>query len=74
MFVAPQLGHSSPRVTLGIYSHLFDERDHASRMSAILEDGFGNVLETASRGEQGSNAVRATPISAPLRAVADGRG
>jgi integrase len=51
VFVSSQLGHGSPAVTLAIYSHLVDERDHASKMAAILEDGFGNTLETASRGE-----------------------
>lgn len=45
VFVASQLGHSSPTVTLSTYAHLFDERDHGARMATILEDGFGGTLE-----------------------------
>jgi hypothetical protein len=43
-------------------------------MAAILEDGFGSVLETATHGEARSGAVVAMPEHAPLRAVAGGRG
>ncbi len=74
VFVAAQLGHSSPTVTLTTYAHLFDERDHAERMSAILEDGFGNILETAMCGQARSGAVLAMPASPPLQAIAGTRG
>ena len=74
VFVAGQLGHSSPTVTLSTYSHLFDERDHADRMSAILEDGFGSTLETASRGEARSDAVTDAANPTPLRPSAAQRG
>ncbi|MBA3407879.1 MAG: tyrosine-type recombinase/integrase [Solirubrobacterales bacterium] len=74
VFVASQLGHSSPAVTLTVYASLFDERDHAAKMAEILEGGYGNVLETAMRGGERSDAEPVVPISAPLRAVAAERG
>jgi integrase len=74
VFVASQLGHSSPSVTLSVYAHLFDERDHAERMAAILEDGFGNVLETATHGGGRSDAVSGPADFAPVRAITPGRG
>jgi integrase len=70
VFVSSQLGHASPSITLDIYSHLFDERDHASKMAAILEDGFGNILETASRGEVRSGAVADVVVVPSLRPIA----
>jgi hypothetical protein len=36
-----QLGHASPVVTLGIYSHLFDAESQATRMRDALEARFG---------------------------------
>lgn len=71
VFVSRQMGHASASVTLDVYSHLFDERDHAARMAAILEDGWGNVLETAARGEARSDAVSEIEEAPSLRAVAD---
>jgi hypothetical protein len=64
-FVASQLGHSSPSVTLNVYAHLFDEAEHGARLSAILEDGFGNTLETAVavRCGQTRRAHTQTPLS-----------
>jgi integrase len=38
VFVASQLGHSNPAVTLSTYSHLFDAHEHGARMASILED------------------------------------
>ena len=44
VFVARQLGHASPDVTLRVYAHLFDAAEHAERASAALEHGFGALL------------------------------
>jgi hypothetical protein len=74
VFVASQLGHSSPAVTLNVYAHPFDERDHAERTAAILEGGFGNIPETATHGDARSDAVPGPADSAALRAVTAGRG
>lgn len=70
VFVASQLGHSSPTVTLTTYAHLFDERDHAERMTAILEDGFGNVVETAMGGQERSSTMVPMSLGEPFRLVA----
>lgn len=74
VFVAAQLGHSSAAVTLNVYAALFDERDHAARMAEILEDGYGNVVETAMRGEARSGAAVTTTEPTSLRGVAGARG
>lgn len=44
VFVAQQLGHSSPDVTLKVYAHAFDREAHADRASAALEAAFDSVL------------------------------
>jgi hypothetical protein len=49
-------------------------RDHGVRMAAILEYGFGNVLETVTRREARSDAVTALPEVAWARLIADQRG
>ena len=44
VFVARQLGHASPDITLRVYAHLFDSAEHAERVSAMLEASFAGVL------------------------------
>jgi integrase len=44
VYVSRQLGHSSPSVTLDVYSHLFDGAEHAERARDALEAGFGSLL------------------------------
>jgi integrase len=47
VFVARQLGHGSPDITLRIYAHLFDAAEHAEKAMAGLEAAFGKALRTA---------------------------
>jgi integrase len=44
-FVSRQLGHANPAITLGIYAHLFDQLEHATKASAALEASFGGMLQ-----------------------------
>jgi integrase len=44
VFVARQLGHTSPDITLRVYAHLFDNAAHAERASSLLEHQFAHVL------------------------------
>lgn len=44
VFVAHQMGHAKPTVTLDVYAHLFDAREHADKVSAILEANFAELL------------------------------
>jgi integrase-like protein len=46
VFVSRQLGHSSPDVTLRVYSHLFDRAEQGDRTRELLESQFGNLVET----------------------------
>jgi integrase len=46
VFVSRQVGHSSPSITLNVYSHLFDHARHADETRAALEASFGGLLET----------------------------
>lgn len=50
VFVSRQLGHASADITLKRYAHLFDGAEHADRMSAALEAGFGGLLIPANGG------------------------
>jgi integrase len=43
-YVSQQLGHSSPAITLTIYTHLINRAEQAERTSAMLEAAFGGVL------------------------------
>ena len=40
VFVARQLGHSSPAITLEVYAHLFAQRDHAAAARDALEASY----------------------------------
>ena len=46
VFVARQLGHASPNITLGVYGHLWEQRAHADRAPVELEAAFGGVLQS----------------------------
>ena len=49
VFVSRQLGHASPDITLKVYAHLFDQAEHASRVSALLESGFAAIFAASAR-------------------------
>ena len=51
VFVASQMGHRKPTVTLDVYAHLFDARDHADKLAATLEANFADTLEPALGGQ-----------------------
>jgi integrase len=44
VFVASQLGHTNPAVTLRVYSHLFDAARHAKEARDALDNEFGALL------------------------------
>jgi integrase len=44
VFVSRQLGHATPVITLGTYSHLFDARDKAQQARDALEAEFGSLI------------------------------
>jgi integrase len=46
VFVASQMGHRKPTVTLDVYAHLFDARDHAGKLAVTLEANFATMVET----------------------------
>jgi len=41
VFVSRQMGHSSPDITLRVYSHLWGAAEHASKASAALDAVYG---------------------------------
>jgi integrase len=47
VFVAAQMGHAKCTVTLDTYAHLFDAREHADKMAAVLEANFAGTLGIA---------------------------
>jgi integrase len=50
VFVACQLGHANPSITLRVYAHLFDSEAQADRAREALEARFGgNTLVTRER-------------------------
>lgn len=44
VYVARQLGHASPDITLRVYAHLFNHHRHAQRASERTEAAFGAML------------------------------
>lgn len=51
VFVARQLGHANPAITLRVYAHLFDEQGQAKLVREALEARFGgNAVVTRERG------------------------
>ena len=73
VFVSRQVGHSSPAITLNVYSHLFDAARHAGETRAALEASFGGLLETSMetypRLPQATEAISAGAevLAIPLR-------
>jgi integrase len=43
VFVARQLGHANPAITLRVYAHLFDSENQGNRMREALEVRFGGT-------------------------------
>ncbi len=41
VYVAHQLGHASPTITLGTYARLFDHAEHSDAMRGRMEAAFG---------------------------------
>ena len=71
VFVASQMGHRKPTVTLDVYAHLFDARDHADKLAATLEANsrrFSNQAST--EGPWRSAPDQAFPNPLPRRAAA----
>jgi integrase len=46
VFVADQLGHSSPAITLRVYAHLFRAAKQANDARDQLEASFGAMLRS----------------------------
>jgi hypothetical protein len=55
VFVARQLGHADPAITLGIYAHLFDSEAQATKMRDALEARFGGNSVVTSDGKEGED-------------------
>jgi integrase len=55
VFVARQLGHANPAITLGIYAHLFDSEAQATKMRDTLEARFGGNAVVTSDGKEGED-------------------
>jgi integrase len=55
VFVARQLGHANPAITLGIYAHLFDSETQATKMRDALEARFGGNAVVTSVGKEGED-------------------
>src|SRR5262249_28286908 len=50
-YVAAQMGHASPQITLAVYARLFDRQRRAEQAKARMEAAHGKLLER-SGGEQ----------------------
>jgi hypothetical protein len=55
VFVARQLGHANPSITLRVYAHLFDSEAQGTRMRDALEARFGVTNGVTSDGNGGEN-------------------
>ncbi len=51
VFVARQLGHANPAITLRVYAHLFDSEAQAKRMREALESRFGGNAVVTGDGD-----------------------
>jgi hypothetical protein len=51
VFVARQLGHANPAITLRVYAHLFDSEEQAKRMREAFEARFGGNAVVTSEGD-----------------------
>ena len=45
VFVSRQLGHANPKVTLGVYAHLYARADHADSARTALEAGHAAISD-----------------------------
>jgi integrase len=55
VFVARQLGHTNPTVTLGTYAHLFDSEAQSAKMREALQARFGVTAGVTSDGNGRGN-------------------
>ena len=53
VFVARQLGHANPAITLRVYAHLFDEQGQAKLVREALEARFGGNAVVTTDAERG---------------------
>ena len=44
-YIAAQLGHANPTITLSTYAHVFDQHRHEERARSALEARFGDLLD-----------------------------
>jgi hypothetical protein len=51
VWIARQLGHANPSITLNVYAHLFAKAEHAERMRSRMEESFGSMLDREPDGE-----------------------
>jgi integrase len=50
-FVSRQLGHTSSQITLGIYAHLLDHEEQASRTREMLQEKLGSYVRADVAGQ-----------------------
>jgi hypothetical protein len=70
VFVARQLGHANPSITLKVYSHLFDADAQSKRMRDALEARFGGNAVVTSGGNGGGKTGKvaaANVVSMPAQ-------
>jgi hypothetical protein len=60
VFVARQLGHANPSITLRVYAHLFDSEAQSTRMRDALEARFGGNAGVTSNGKERGNTGTVT--------------
>jgi integrase len=60
VFVARQLGHTDPSITLKIYAHLFDAVRHSDRFRTLLDEALAPVI-WANAGVTGDGSRQQTP-------------
>jgi integrase len=70
VFVSGQLGHKDPRITLGIYSHEFNQDAQLEQARTRLDAEHGTALETA-LGDGQPAAATVNGATAPLRLIGD---
>ena len=52
VYVARQLGHADPNVTLRTYAKLFDRQRHEDETRAGLEARYGSALEALAQSDE----------------------
>jgi hypothetical protein len=53
-YVAAQMGHASPKITLDVYARLFDRQARAETAKARMESAHGKLLGAVADGAAGS--------------------